>query len=243
MGHGKARAYRTASCVEAEPPAHLRNIVDRYISIKSDAPLQSDLKFHALPDACCYLIFDQHNPQIAGVSMLATSSEELDLGREFHFVNVRLFPGVWQSEREMPSYGQIKTSYTGQLPLLACNRRLIGQDFFIQQTILSELMDTLMNQRVVAPNPVVNVILSRLDAIHSVVDMASALSVSTRQLQRILKRATGFAPHDLLKILKLQKALRGEHYGDYYVDQSHFIHSFRKATGYTPGRYAKKFDV
>ncbi len=175
--------------------------------------------------------------------MLATNSEEFDLGREFHFVNVRLFPGVWQGVKEVPSYGQIKTPYTGQMPLLACNQRLIGQDFSTQQTILSELMDTLINQRVVAPNPIVNVILSRLDAIHSVVDMASALAVSTRQLQRTLKRATGFAPHDLLKILKLQKALRGEHYGDYYFDQSHFIHSFRKATGYTPGRYAKKFDV
>lgn len=25
--------------------------------------------------------------------------------------------------------------------------------------------------------------------------------------------------------------------------QSHFIHSFRRATGYTPGKYAKKYDV
>jgi len=28
-----------------------------------------------------------------------------------------------------------------------------------------------------------------------------------------------------------------------YADQSHFIHSFRKATGYTPGKYSRKFDV
>ena len=229
--------------MEAEPPARLRGIVDRYIRIKSEAPLASDLKFHALPDACCYVIFDQNYTRITGVSTLARHSEEFDLGREFHFVNIRLFPGVWQGGQHALSYGQITTPYQGNLPLLDCNQRLKGMDFGLQQTILSELIDTLIEQGIVASNPIVNRILSRIDAINSVAEMASMAAISARQLQRTLRRATGFAPHDLLKILKLQKALRGEQSERYYVDQSHFIHSFRKATGYTPGRYAKKFDV
>jgi len=57
-----------------------------------------------------------------------------------------------------------------------------------------------------------------------------------------LKSTTDFAPHDFLKILRLQQSLNGEDTWS-YADQSHFIHSFRKATGYTPGKYAKKFDV
>ena len=28
-----------------------------------------------------------------------------------------------------------------------------------------------------------------------------------------------------------------------FADQSHFTHSFRKLTGYTPGRFNKTFDV
>jgi AraC-like DNA-binding protein len=72
--------------------------------------------------------------------------------------------------------------------------------------------------------------------------MASFSSLSSRQLQRVLKKTTGFTPHDFLKVLRLQQTLNGNDTWS-YADQSHFIHSFRKATGYTPGKYSKKFDV
>jgi AraC-like DNA-binding protein len=72
--------------------------------------------------------------------------------------------------------------------------------------------------------------------------MADVSGVSARQLQRTLKRTTGFAPHDFLKVLRLQQALNGKDTWS-YADQSHFIHSFRKATGYTPGKYSRKYDV
>jgi AraC-like DNA-binding protein len=85
-------------------------------------------------------------------------------------------------------------------------------------------------------------ILQNLDDMMSVADMAKAAGISARQLQRTLKRTTGFSPHDFLKVLRLQQSLNGEDTWS-YADQSHFIHSFRRATGYTPGKYAKKFDV
>jgi AraC-like DNA-binding protein len=72
--------------------------------------------------------------------------------------------------------------------------------------------------------------------------MASVTCLSTRQLQRILKQTTGFTPHDLLKVLRIQQSFK-QHYLDLYADQSHYIHSFRKVTGYTPAKYANKFDV
>jgi AraC-like DNA-binding protein len=72
--------------------------------------------------------------------------------------------------------------------------------------------------------------------------MAEVAGLSPRQLQRTLKQSTGLAPHDLLKILRIQQSFR-QHYLDLYADQSHYIHSFRKITGYTPARYKDKFDV
>jgi len=66
--------------------------------------------------------------------------------------------------------------------------------------------------------------------------------LSTRQLQRTLKQTTGFSPHDLLKVLRIQQSFK-RHYLDLYADQSHYIHAFRTATGYTPARYLKKFGV
>jgi len=85
-------------------------------------------------------------------------------------------------------------------------------------------------------------ILSNLDSIQTVADMAAITNMSPRQLQRTLKKSTGFSPHDLLKVLRLQQSFK-QHYLDTYTDQSHFIHSFRKITGYTPAQYYRKFRV
>ena len=99
-----------------------------------------------------------------------------------------------------------------------------------------------MAQGLVVPNPVTQKIFAQLEDVHSVADMADVACLSARQLQRVLKKTTGFAPHDFLKVLRLQQSLLGEPSLS-YADQSHFIHSFRQATGYTPGKYARKFDV
>jgi AraC-like DNA-binding protein len=72
--------------------------------------------------------------------------------------------------------------------------------------------------------------------------MAALVALSPRQLQRTLKQITGFAPHDLLKVLRVQQSFR-RHYLDLYADQAHFIHAFRDATGYTPTQYRKRFGV
>ena len=52
-----------------------------------------------------------------------------------------------------------------------------------------------------------------VDAIRSVADMAALAELSPRQLQRKLKELTGFAPHDFLKVLRVQQSFR-KHYLD-----------------------------
>jgi AraC-like DNA-binding protein len=241
-GNGKDKAVQSVHFVEVEPPAHLRGIVHRFLELKTDGDLPEDYRFHALPDACSYIVFDQQNPTIMGVSKLRAESEEFNLGRSFHFVNIRFLPGVWQSSVEPLSYGMVDQSYAGDLPLLDVNRDLSDRDFADQQPILIDLVDTLLAHEMVAPNPITEKIFQHLDDIASVADMAEVSGLSARQLQRTLKRTTDFAPHDFLKVLRLQQALNGNDTWS-YADQSHFIHSFRKATGYTPGKYSRKFDV
>ena len=103
-------------------------------------------------------------------------------------------------------------------------------------------MDELVGAQLVVRNPVTEKILARLSDIRSVADMAAVAHLSPRQLQRTLKRTTGLAPHDLLKVLRVQRSFK-QHYLDLYADQSHYIHSFRRVTGYTPAQYADKFNV
>ena len=241
-GNGKEKAVQSVQFVEAEPPAHLRGIVHRFLELKTDGTLPEDYRFHALPDACAYIVFDQLNRSITGVSKLRAGSEEFNLGRTFHYVNIRFLPGVWQSSREPISHGMVDKPYAGDLPLIAINNDLSNGSFIDQQTVLSTLVEWLIERELVVANPITEKIFQNLDGIHSVADMAEIVDLSPRQLQRTLKRTTGFTPHDFLKVLRLQQALNGNDTWS-YADQSHFIHSFRKATGYTPGKYSRKYDV
>ena len=108
--------------------------------------------------------------------------------------------------------------------------------------MFSEFVATLLDAGLVAPNRVTAAILTNLDEIYSVGDMAKVAAVSPCQLQRTLKATTGFSPHDLWKVLRVQHSFRKD-YLLMFADQSHFTNSFRKLTGYTPGQFNKTFDV
>ncbi len=241
-GNGKDRAVHEVAFEEVAPPPALAGIVHRFLELKTTGPLAEDYRFHALPDACAYVVFDQQNRDICGVSKLRATSEEFNLGQSFHFVNIRFLPGVWQGGKEPVAFGQLDAPYAGGLPLREVNAALEGLSFAQMLPRLEALVADLMARGMVARNPVTETLFQHLDEIHTVADMAALVGLSPRQLQRRLKQTTDFTPHDLLKVLRLQMALNG---GDIwsYADQSHFIHSFRNATGYTPGKYARKFDV
>lgn len=242
-GNGKDRAVEAVQFVETEPPAHLRGIVHRFLELKTNGALAEDYRFHALPDACTYIVFDQRTPGVTGVTKIQASSEELNLGRAFHFTNIRFLPGVWQNAMHHVAYGQIETRYTGDLPLNAASKKLSQlPNFTERQPLLIALVEQLIAGGIVVANPVTETIFTHLEDITSVADMAEVCEISPRQLQRTLKRTTGFTPHDFFKVLRLQQSLLGEPSLS-YADQSHFIHSFKKATGYTPAKYARKFDV
>lgn len=241
-GNGKDRAAPDVGFVEEAPPERLQGIVHRYLELQTNGTLEDDYRFHALPDACTYIVFDQLDRRISGVAQLRATSEEFNLGRAFHFINIRLLPGVWRGAPEEVTRGIVQAPYSGALPLRELNEALAHGTFQDALPLLEGFVDTLVEQGLVAPNPVTEAILQNIDAITTVANMAELAGLSPRQLQRRLKGETGFSPHDLLKVLRLQQTLGG---GDIwsYADQSHFIHSFRRATGYTPGKYARKFDV
>lgn len=241
-GNSKEKTAEAVQFSEVEPPDHLRGIVHRFLELQTDGALSDDYRFHALPDACTYIVFDQLDVKISGVTKLRASSEELNLGRTFHYINIRFLPGVWQNDRVNVAHGMVSDIFSGDLPLLDINKKLQNVAVNAKQTVLIELVEQLIESKIVIANPVTEKIFQNIDDIYSVADMAEVSNISARQLQRTLKQTTGFTPHDFLKILRLQQALNGEPSLS-YADQSHFIHSFRKATGYTPGRFSKKFDV
>jgi AraC-like DNA-binding protein len=122
------------------------------------------------------------------------------------------------------------------------NRKSATLSFSDKAPVFTELVLQLLERGVVERNVVTQKILANLDSIQSVSEMAGITHLSPRQLQRTLKRTTGFSPHDFLKVLRLQQSLK-QYNLDRYTDQSHFIRSFKKITGYTPTEYFRRYDV
>lgn len=228
--------------VERPPPQDLADVVHVFWELRTLAALPVDFLYHALPDACVNLLFDQIHPEVAGVTALHTEATTLNLGTRFHYVGLQFFPGVWQGDRNEIQDRYVGTAYRGALPLVHTNRQLAGLDFEAMGQVLADLVRWCVAHGHVRGHPLTAAILSRLDAIRTVADMAALVGLSTRQLQRTLRQITGFSPHDLLKVLRLQQSFRA-HYLELYADQSHFTTAFRRAIGYTPGQYRKAFGV
>jgi AraC-like DNA-binding protein len=224
------------------PPAGLSEVVHCYWDLRTEHPLADDFQLHAVPDACVNILFNQLNTDIAGITALRTRHVVLNLGRSFHYAGIQLLPGVWQGDPSEIANSFVGTPYTGSLPLIDFNRQLAPLDLPHKHAVMTRLVHQLVDAKIVVRNPVIEAILVRLDQIRSVADMASVAGLSTRQLQRALKQSTGFPPHDLLKVLRVQQSFK-RHYLDLYADQAHYIHSFRNVTGYTPGKYRATFDV
>ncbi len=239
---GVDKTVASVSYTVATPPDELSGLVHSYWELKTDKKLADDFCLHAIPDACVNILFNQVDTEIAGITALRTTYEVLNLGTAFHYVGIQFLPGVWQGDQNETTDRFVGTPYSGDLPLIKTSNELATLEFSAKQGVFSKLVHQLIERDLVAANVVSEKILPNLDAIQSVADMAEAAHLSARQLQRILKQLTGFSPHDLLKVLRLQQSFR-QHYLETYTDQSHFIHSFRKITGYTPAQYYRKFDV
>jgi AraC-like DNA-binding protein len=137
---------------------------------------------------------------------------------------------VWCGDPDASVDHYVGEPYEGDLPLVQVSEAAAKVDFDGKATVFSEFVATLLDAGLVERNPVTAAILANLDEIHSVVDMAKVAALSPRQLQRTLKATTGFTPHDLWNVLRVQHSFRTE-YLLKFADQSHFTHSFRKVTG------------
>ena len=239
---GVEKSVLDVTYTEVTPADEQAELVHCFWQLRTEADLTEDFTLHAMPDACVNLLFDQQDTAIAGVTALQTTHTALNLGRSFHYVGVQFFPGVWRGKPEGTVDHYVGEPYVGELPLVTTNQTMSGSSFTEQISTLSELVDDLVGDGLVAQNAATAAILANIDDIKSVNDMAAVAGLSTRQLQRTLKATTRFTPHDLLKVLRIQQSFRRDYLLS-FADQSHFTHSFKFVTGYTPREFKKTFDV
>jgi AraC-like DNA-binding protein len=239
---GKNYDNNLVEYLEIKPSSRLSQVVQSYWMLKTKNLLQHDFILHALPDACVNLLFNQLQLEITAVTQLQTNSVELNLGKEFHFVGIQLNTGVFCGSKSELKRSYVGSGYNGNLPLLQTNQELNQKKFIDQIPVLEGLIEVLLDEGVLTANPIVEKIIQNLKIIHSVTDMAQLVNKSERQLQRIIQNTLGLAPREFLKVLRLQQSFTN-HYTTLYADQAHYTNSFKNATGYTPIRYAKKFNV
>ncbi len=239
---GIDKSVRLVSYIEESPPSDLLDYVHCFWELKTLKPLNENFVYHILPDACVNLLFDQSSVNIAAITALQMNHKKLDLGKQFHYVGVQLIPGVWNGDPSEIKSDLVDSPYLGELSLVEVNKKLLNLNFNLQKDILSKFVFELIDKQLIRNNELIAEILKNFDDIQSISDIAGITGLSTRQLQRRIKEALGITPHDFLKILRVHQSFK-HHYLDYYTDQSHFIHSFRKITGFTPDKYNKKFDV
>jgi hypothetical protein len=97
---GIDKSVRSVQFSEAQPPSRLAGLVHCFWELKTVTDLSEDFHYHALPDACVNILFNQVDTHIAGVTALNTKAEVLNLGKSFHYVGIQFYPGVWQGQKE-----------------------------------------------------------------------------------------------------------------------------------------------
>lgn len=196
-----------------------------------------DLHYLVLPDGCVDIVFDiSETPEFDGALIMtpAITAETLNLGRSFSYMGVRLRPGAWQTSLQ-EIIGQ--TQYTSNLA--GCDLRMVRQQLATSSSVegahvLKQTMLDLEKRGIVGSNALVESLTFGSPGI--VADFAATLGCTQRHLQRVLPISVGYKPHDFLKIIRFQQALRQKTF-QVYADQSHYIREFKRITGMTPGAF------
>lgn len=103
--------------------------------------------------------------------------------------------------------------------------------------------------RVSAPDPLVSAAVAWLEheaGVKRIDDLTRYIGLSQSALERRFRRVVGVSPKRFASVVRLQRAVKlraggadfaTAAHGAGYVDQSHFIHDFRRATGRAPAEF------
>jgi AraC-like DNA-binding protein len=206
----------------------------------STCMLPSDCHYLVVPDACIDLVFDLSG-QAEGVLVMSPGIRALDLnlGRQFDYCGIRLYPGVWCGSQPIIAQPQTFCSLGG-LYMPAFIRQLSTCSQSDQQQQLQYFVRQLTELGVINDAAWMPQLLAQADRLTCVNDLVRISGYSRRQLQRLFPEKTGFSAHDFLKILRFHQALATQRI-DAYTDQSHYIREFKRITGITPVAFRQQY--
>ncbi|HEV8190378.1 MAG TPA: AraC family transcriptional regulator [Ktedonobacterales bacterium] len=195
-----------------------------------------------------FLVGLQSNPAIIESTATTTNTIGVELTPQglYHLFHLRM----QDIANRMVSFDELFGAWGARLQTMVGDREDPQDKIGVLQTALTRLFAT--NEREYAPLDRALELLVQTHGMMRVADLASDMGYTQRYVDRLFQEHVGLAPKLLARILRFQQ---GYHlwmqqpappaYGDnrlgrlqsYYVDQSHFIHEFKRFTGYTPQRY------
>ncbi|MGX9935310.1 helix-turn-helix domain-containing protein [Advenella kashmirensis] len=209
--------------------------------LRSTCTLPSDCHYLVVPDACIDLVFDLSGQAEQGVLVMSPGLQALDLnlGRQFDYCGIRLYPGVWRGSQHIIAQSQTFCSLGG-VDTPAFTRQLSACSEADQQQLLQHFVRELTMHGTINEAAWMPQLLAQADRLTCVDDLVSVSGYSRRQLQRLFPEKTGFSAHDFLKILRFHQALATQRI-DAYTDQSHYIREFKRITGITPVAFRRQY--
>lgn len=194
-----------------------------------------NFKYLIIPDGCIDIISDIENQN--NIKVLVSKPFEkatcVSFPEKFKYWGIRIKPG--KSLRFLNFFpSEIKEDFQdiilNEEEIIKLNNH--SDDIHIYS-------ETLLNLIFNKPKPeVINRLISELDL---TMDLNN---VSPRHARRLFKLITGFSRKSFEKIIKINRNISNskDYYKDYF-DQSHFIKTFKTATGLTPKDFFKKYRI
>lgn len=225
---------------ESQPPEAVADLVYCFWELRTTHSLNASFDYLVIPDACVDIVFDLQHPEALFMTPHVTSVC-LDLGKEFHFVGIRLHPGVFTGELSEIVGNTLQLDSLGGENICDIVGRLATMPFANQQQELTQLVHILARENTLKSNALIRRII-QLSETHTINEIAKIVHISERQLRRIVRTATGFSPKELARVTTFQRSFSSPWQG-LYTDQAHYIHSFKQITKTTPQRYQRLYDA
>ncbi|WP_126249314.1 helix-turn-helix domain-containing protein [Chitinophaga rhizosphaerae] len=246
------------------PPPPLSGYVRMFWVFEHEVPPGEAYVYRSMADGCAELIFHYRNrfTPLSGAGGAGFSHLHAQTSRHSRFLTHGSFGifGAYLYPTAVPAlFGHSSAVIANCMPDLQSimgrsgidlEERIITARYHHQRVeILSDYLVSLLGQRKQEASAVQIAVRSILaaDGMVNISELASSVSLSTRQFERNFKSAAGFTPKLFTRIIRFHRAL--DAYGAFdgnlaglayecgYYDQSHFIHDFREFSGYLPREY------
>lgn len=221
----------------------INRIVYCFWVLKTKTLKSQSFDYLVLPDGCIDIVFDiSKTPEYEGALIMtpSTVAQTVQIRSDSMYVGIRLHPGAWHANPVQYVGAARLYDSLANYDFTSASLKLRTSSEII--TGLQSVVRGLMERKIVDYSPLIN--LSLAESFLSVEEMTKISGYSRRQLQRILRDSVGYAPHDFIKVIRFQRALRSEQSGQMlYFDQSHFIRECKRITGLTPVRLHARYDL